>query len=419
MIGLRLSSSVLLSAVSGVLVLSSFGCDSTPPRGPCNRAGAPPGCNAECSELAPCATGLYCNGSNRCTADCSDEVACRSGQTCGSDGRCGTGMMDAGRDAPPIDAPGTDFGPPRDVMLADMACASVRLETNRSTPNVVLIIDQSGSMGMEQFPPGSGVTRWTALRDSLIGPGAGPGGFLDGLDSNVRFGLVTYREQTAIPGCPDRRAVPALLDNYSTLRGVYTTLTPGGATPTGDAIAATLASLSEIVTVPDEPTIFVLATDGEPNTCEDTMDTAGGRLESVAAIQSAFTAGIRTFVISVGSEIATTHLQELANAGIGATPSDPPAMFWVATETASLAAALDSIVGSVASCSIELMGRIDVTQACLGTVTLDGRELPCNGVDGWRAVDPTHIELQGAACDELQSAGGVLDAIFPCDVIVF
>lgn len=417
MIGLRLSLAPW-SLVSLLLALAAGpGCDSTPVRGPCSRSGAPEGCNQECSALVACPTGLYCNDDNRCTADCSSEVVCRGGVACGDDGRCGTGMADAGR--PSVDAPGLDFGPPRDSPLPDMACASVRLETTRSTPNVVLIIDQSGSMGMEQFPPGSGVTRWTALRDSLIAPGAGPGGFIDELDSSVRFGLVTYREQTAIPGCPDRRVVPALIDNYSTLRGVYTTLTPGGATPTGDAIAATLASLSEVVTVPEESTIFVLATDGEPNTCENTTDTDGGRLESIAAIQSAYTAGIRTFVISVGSEIATSHLQDLANAGIGAGPGDPPAMFWVATETTSLATALNSIVGSVASCALELVGRIDPAQACMGTVTLDGRVLACNDPDGWRAVDATHIEITGAACSELQSTGGVLDAVFPCDVIVF
>jgi hypothetical protein len=336
---------------------------------------------------------------------------------CGSDGRCGE-SLDAGNDAPPVDAPPPDFGPPRDVPLADGACASVRLETNRSTPNVVLIIDQSGSMGMEEFPAGSGVYRWTALQEALIGSTAAPGGFIDMLDSSVRFGLVTYREEPAISGCPDLRVVPALADNYGTIRGVYTTLRPGGATPTGEAIMGTLSRLSEIVTVTDEPTIFVLATDGEPNRCADITDTTGGRAASLAAVQSAFGMGIRTFVISVGADVSTMHLQELANAGVGASASDPPAMFWLATDTTSLGAALDTIIGSVASCSIELVGRIDPTMACMGTVTLGGVPLECDDPDGWRAVDETHIELTGASCDELQSGGGVLEAVFPCEVII-
>jgi hypothetical protein len=335
---------------------------------------------------------------------------------CGADGRCGT-PLDTG--PTPTDAPPPDFGPPRDVPIADGACASVRLETNRSTPNVVLIIDQSGSMGMEEFPTGSGVYRWTALQEALIGSTAAPGGFIDMLDASVRFGLVTYREEPAISGCPDLRVVPALADNYLTIRGVYTTLRPGGATPTGEAIQQTLTRLSEIVTAPEEPTIFLLATDGEPNTCADVLDTTGGRAASLAAVQAAFGMGIRTFIVSVGADVSTMHLQELANAGAGATPSDPPAMFWRATDTTTLGAALDTIIGAAASCSIELAGRIDPSMACMGTVTLDGRPLTCGDPNGWRAVDATHIELVGAACDELQTAGGVLEATFPCEVIVF
>jgi len=408
----------LLLRLSCFAVLLLAACDPSSPRDACSGRDAPAGCGMACSPLAPCPMGTYCGPADLCVADCSESVRCRSGRACDDEGRC-SAPMDAGPDVAPPDAPPPDFGPPRDTPVADGACASVRLETTRSTPNVVLIIDQSGSMGMEEFPAGSGVLRWNALRESLIGAPGAAGGFLDALDSSVRFGLVTYREEPAISGCPDLRVVPALIDNYGTLQGVYSTLRPGGATPTGEAIQATLARLPEIVTVPDEPTIFVLATDGEPNRCDDITDTTGGRAASLAAVEAAFDMGVRTFVISVGADVSTTHLQELANAGAGATPSDPPAMFWLATDTSTLGTALDAIIGSVASCSIELDGRIDPSMACMGTVTLDGAPLACGDPNGWRAVDATHIELTGAACDTLQSSGGVLEATFPCEVIVF
>lgn len=399
------------------LLTCVLGCD--PPavmRTPCTGRSAPASCGDACDDATPCGAGTYCSAGT-CTADCSASVACTGELVCGGDGRCGG--LDAGTDtAGPPDAPPIDFGPPRDVPLADGACASVRLETNRATPNVVLIIDQSGSMGMEEFPAGSGVYRWTALQEALIGSTASPGGFIDMLDSSVRFGLVTYREESGIAGCPDLRVVPALSDNYSTIRGVYTTLRPGGATPTGEAIQSTLTRLSEIVTVTDEPTIFVLATDGEPNRCADILDTTGGRAASLAAVQAAFAMDIRTYVISVGADVSTTHLQDLANAGIGAAPTDPPAMYWLATNTATLGSALDSIIGSVASCNVELVGRIVTSMACMGTVTLGGVPLTCDDPDGWHVVDETHIELTGAACDELQTTGGVLEATFPCEVVI-
>lgn len=416
MIGLRLS--LVMGFSLGALVMLGSGCDPEVARGPCSRPGAPAACNTECSELALCPTGFYCSDALRCTADCSPEVACRGTVVCGDDGRCGGPILDGGRDAEPLDAPLIDYGPPRDSPTSDGACASVRVETQRSTPNVILIIDQSGSMGMERFPPGAAnPTRWDALSDALIGIDPGPGGFIDDLDSSVRFGLVTYRQEPGIPGCPDLRGeIPALINNYTTIRGVYTALSPGGATPTGDAIAATLASISTYTAAaPDQPTIFILATDGEPNTCENSTDTVGGRLESIAAIQSAFTAGIKTYVISVGTDTEMTHLNDLANAGQGVASGATP---YVATDIGTLGAALTSIIGSVASCNIELMGRLDTERACTGTVTLDGRVLTCDDPDGWRAVDESHIELLGSACSELQSAGGTLNASFPCEVII-
>lgn len=407
-------------AVSLTLALVIAGCDSaTPPRrGPCGRAGAPPGCGEPCGFDFDCEAGLYCGDDLTCTADCSGTVTCTRPMVCDATGRCAA-PTDGGvdRDAPPYDAgPLPDVGPLPDAPLEDGACGAVELSTTRSTPNVIVIVDRSGSMGTEQFPPGSGVSRWTALRNALIDPATG---LLFALDSSVRFGFVTYRNLSPMAGCPHISLLPALLDNADEIASVYSTMTPFGPTPTGDAITATLARLSELVTVTDEPTVFVLATDGEPNTCESATDEVGGRAESVAAVAAAYAAGIRTFVLSVGTDVSTGHLQEVANAGVGRGPADPPATFWVATDVAELSAALGTIIGDVASCDIELVGAIDPSQACLGTVTLDGRALRCGDPDGWQVVDATHIRLLGAACNELQTSGGTVSGRFPCEVVVF
>ena len=416
----HLSLRLALFASLATLPAALFGCDNPTPvrRGVCERAGAPANCGLPCSVTAECGAGLYCSDAGACTADCSAAVACTAPLSCDSFGRCGA-PTDAGEppDAPPFDAgPRPDAGPLPDAPLEDGACGAVELSTTRSTPNVVVIVDRSGSMGTEQFPPGSGVSRWTALRNALIDPATG---LLFSLDASVRFGFVTYRNLAPMAGCPHISVIPALLDNADEIASVYSTMTPSGPTPTGDAITATLARLPEIVTATDEPTIFVLATDGEPNTCEDPTDGVGGRAESVAAVGAAFAAGVRTVVISVGTDVSTTHLQDVANAGLGRTASDPPAQFWVATEAAGLSAALSTIIGDVASCDIELVGTIDPTQACLGTVSLDGRELGCGNPDGWEVVDATHIRLLGTACNELQTTGGTVSGRFPCEVVVF
>lgn len=407
-----------LAALTALAPWLALGCDSTPARrGVCARADAPEGCDAPCSPLLPCPAGTYCGASDVCTADCAAGVPCAAGLTCGSEGRCVS--ADAGdTDAGGTDAGfvGIDAGPPIDAPEGDAACASVSLETTRATPNVILIVDRSGSMGMESFPAGSTTTRWDALRTALIDPSAG---LVRALASSVRFGFVTYRELGGIPSCPDLSAIPALIDNADTISDAYSVYTPGGATPTGATITNVLGMLPSLVTATEEPTIFVLATDGEPNTCADTTDEVTGRAESVAAVEAAFAAGVRTYVLSVGTDVSTAHLQDVANAGLGRGPSDPPAEYWVATDATGLGAALGSIIGSVASCDIELVGRIDPSMACAGEVRLSGRPLACGDADGWQVVDATHIRLAGAACDELQSRGGAVDARFPCEVVVF
>ena len=55
---------------------------------------------------------------------------------------------------------------------------------------------------------------------------------------------------------------------------------------------------------------------------------------------------------------------------------------------------------------------------CMGSVTINGTQLECDGSDGWRLKDPQHIELLGGACDAFKaSASTQLLVNFPCDVL--
>lgn len=394
------------------LTLLGSGCDCSGPTrgGVCNVPSPPAECGMTCAGgPGTCPAGFYCEGGS-CTADCSAEVACAAGYVC-SAGMC---LM------APDTSPGGDLGPPRDVMGTDNTCASVDLDANRVTPNVLVIIDRSGSMGMEEFPPGSGTSRWDALRDALL---AMPDGLFFSLQSSVRFGIVTYQGSTGGGGgtCPNLEDIPCRINNFPAIRTSYTAMSPGGATPTGEAIDDILGMLPALVPTadPGDPTIFILATDGEPNTCADRMDTTTGRMNSVNAVTDAYAMGIPTYVISVGTDTGADHLQDVANAGAGVGPGDPDATYWVASDTAGLNDALSTIVGGVVSCRLELSGMIDPAMACLGEVRLGGTLVPCDDPNGWHAIDASTIELTGTACDELQSSGSTLTARFPCDVVIF
>ena len=323
-----------------------------------------------------------------------------------------TGSADAGFDAStPPDAPAPIDAPMRDAELPDGACAAVRLATTRTTPNVFFVIDRSGSMLMPFSGSGS---RWIAVQDALVGT---PRGLVTTLEDQVRFGALMYSDDPDFAGCPDTTSTPAVIHGYGGVGSLYSSSSPGGNTPTGDAIDSLLMNLDTLMPMRAAgPSILVLATDGEPATCLDGTDIVGGRALVVDRVTAARALGIDTYVISVGVGVAMAHLQEVANAGLGLAPGAPDAPFWVATDVTGFEVALRTIVDAVLSCEVELAGSVVPARACRGTVTLGADTLTCD--TDWRAVDATHIELLGAACDRLLHTADELVATFPCDVFI-
>jgi hypothetical protein len=283
------------------------------------------------------------------------------------------------------------------------------------TPNVILIIDQSSSMNAD-FGDSD---RWNALRDSLL---ARPDGLIASLESQVQFGLTLYsaisdNDGNAIGECPMLTNVDLALNNYDAINRVYGPADWIEDTPTGDAIDAVLDRLLSVPDPDPDPTIFIVATDGEPDRCEE-LDPQNGQGEAIAAVDRAFENNIRTYIISVGRGVVSAeHLQDMANAGLGGGAGDAP--YWEAGDDAGLRDALTEIVGGVLSCEVRLEGTIDLEEACTGSVSLNGRELGCDDPNGWRAISEDRIEIMGTACDELQSeAGSSLQATFPCNVVI-
>jgi hypothetical protein len=345
-----------------------------------------------------CQAGTHCV-SGRCAAECSASHPCVGGAACSTDGTCGA-TGDAGH--------GGHDGAfvPTDAPPVDTTCAAVNVGTQLATPNVIVIVDRSGSMGSNDFPPGSGTTRWTALETALMAPG----GLVDMLQGSVRWGMLWF-DAPRTGTCPRTPSIACALNNYTAINNQYRTLQPGGGTPTGEAINQIVANPSALISDPSQPTILILATDGDPNGCNG--DANVGLSTTVTAITRAHNMGINTYVIGVG-DATSSNLQMMADAGAGTTG----AMWWQPTDTTSLSNALSTIVGGVRTCNLTLSGMLDVTQACTGTVTLAGAPLTCNGPDGWHAVDATHITIDGSACTGLLAGATPLVATFPCGVVV-
>lgn len=289
------------------------------------------------------------------------------------------------------------------------ACGEAEITFERRIPYVVLLVDQSGSMTADF---GNG-TRWQVLRDALLDSNTG---IVRRLESEVRFGLALYTSHEGFSGgaCPIIKDVDAEFGNYDAIRTIYDAAQPDEDTPTGESILAVADSLSKIYLNVPTPKVIVLATDGEPDTCEQ-PDPQNGQAESLAAAQQAYQMGIETYVISVGDEVGDPHLQDMANAGVGQeVGGSHNAEFWKALDQTQLYDAFDTVVNGVRDCVFVLDGNVVAGYENQGTVLLDGQPLTQDDPDGWRLSGSNQVQLVGAACETIQNGDHALSIEFPC-----
>ena len=346
-----------------------------------------PLCGDPCTGGADCGDDLYCAPDGTCRADCAPGgTDCGVGWTC-AHGRC----------------------------VED--CPSVVVDLTPVTPTVLVLIDQSGSMS-EDF---GGGTRYEAVEAALTDPADG---VLPALESAVIFGASLYTSHNGSLGgeaCPILQSVIPAPGSADEIRALLSANGPDGDTPTGEALVAATAMLTALPPGPDDgPRIIVLATDGEPDTCA-VPNPQEGQPESVAAAQAAWTAGVRTFVLSVGEGVVSAgHLQDLANAGAGLAiggPTDAP--YYEAGDPAELADAFRGIIGGVRSCTLTLDGEVAPGDWEAGDVRMDGTTVPYDATDGWTLTDGRTMELHGEACTRFLGAGApTLTAEWPCGTII-
>ena len=312
---------------------------------------------------------------------------------------------------------GDGFGP-----LGSGACAEGTASASRITPTVLLVVDGSCSMSTDYPSSGQSSTtctnsqnsRWSALRNALLDVNTG---VVTKLESVVNFGLLIYGTE---PQCP--LALPIIdpaLNNAGVIAGAYPNAPPGTYTPTGEALDFAFNNTANTQEVLDQdlgPQIVILATDGEPNSCGDANTNYD---PPIGAAHFGAGRGIKMHVISLASSGGEfqDHLQQLADIGAGNDQFANMATLFEPSTPEDLAATLELLIGGAIGCDLALNGRVQVGGECMGTVTLNGTPLACNGDPGWILTDPRHIRLQGSACDEFMNAtDAMLNAKFPCSV---
>jgi hypothetical protein len=321
-------------------------------------------------------------------------------------------------------------------------CAGGQIVTARVVPTIWLVIDGSGSM-LNPLGAMSEQSRWAALHDALMNPDMG---IVKSLEKDVEWGVVLYdgpspggvnptvmlpdggvRMLPPADTCPRVVVVEPKKDAFAEISTIVGVDPLGGSTPTDKALNVVVSHLDDmtgqVLDTRVNPTIVVLATDGEPNDFCGGMQGGifggfGGmtdvRPQVISAVQQLAALSIKTYVISLAGEDQnlTAHLNDVAAAGdTGKTPFFP-------TSKDELVQAFKEIIGPETACDVVLKGSVKVGNECMGTIKINGTTLPCNDANGWALRDPSTVVIQGTACEQYKKdLSAVLEADFPCEAI--
>lgn len=384
-----------------------------------------------------------------------------SGGTGGSDGGAGsaTGGTDAsGGSETGGDATGGSSGGGEQLEACTTfppewaECGATSKSADYRTPNILLVIDKSGSMSDE--PEGFGMSKWAALEESLSAA-------LQTVAEDVNLGLILYPynpEETAIectvlPGAEAVQvAVEPATGAVSSIVGALRGTAPGGGTPTAEALKRAFEYYvnGEGKDLTGEKYVL-LATDGGPNCnsllscasdrctvnldgqcttdgmncCETTTGASlGDRCLDDAAVKSQITAlanrGIQTFVVGIpGTEVYADYLDEFAVAG-GRVSGGERDYYAVSAD-----AGVSGLTETFAAISTQLVKTCDIALDSPPpardkvNVALDCEPVKQEETGGWvLSDDGLTITLTGDVCEQVETTGVKrVDVVLGCPVI--
>lgn len=306
------------------------------------------------------------------------------------------GQPDAGvRDAGTADAGATDTGAAADEGGDVEICDEVAVGASPVQPNVVLVVDKSGSMD-EPARAGGARTKLQDTKDAL-------NRLLDFGTGRIRFGWSSYPiGDQCLPGIV---SVDCDSDSIDAIRTRIFLLGAVGGTPTGTTLENVLASR----TLHDEsrPNFVILLTDGVP-TCPaggGTTENQADNTRTLQAIQSLYASGIDTFVIGLGEDVNSSNpalLNQMADAGGRARPGGT--RYYAANSLGELEQAFDQIGEVVIPCDLAL--GVEPEWPDYLWVYFDGLPLAKDPShqDGWDYdANLNQIHFYGPACDALRA----------------
>lgn len=328
------------------------------------------------------------------------------------------------------DAPGSGGGGKADTLEA---CGATAFRLERNPPEVVLVLDRSGSMRRTAeggVPGADGVPvttpdRWTYTTNAV-------NAVVQSTEDNVRWGMKMYPMCT--PGMQSGNVFPCS-PNPCSVEGGYTAADVGqfqaissavggakpalnfGATPTAAAVRDATAKIK--ASGRDTQKYLLLATDGVPN-CMTPPSTPTGSAGTdsdpaqvqfaVDAVKAAHDEGIPVFVLGIAISEAGANesamrahaaLNQMAEAG-GRARADETVKYYSAVNEAALKDALAEIAAATVSCDIPL-GREPPANAQT-RVDVDDAKVEEDAAQGWTWTTPEKksITFNGMLCMKLK-----------------
>lgn len=279
-------------------------------------------------------------------------------------------------------------------------CAQQNVPLNRLPPEIMVVLDRSGSMRRnaegEKSPPDKWGQTTRALDSVLADTQAG-----------VYWGLKMYPswKQQGDSACAMQglRIAPELNQHGGIMSEVNDNppTLDRGATPTAKAVEEATAFLAARTS--ENPKFLLLATDGIPN-CGNDNDRESDVPGAIAAVNAARQAGFGVFVVGIAASgirvdgvDAFKVLNDLAEAG--GRPREGGTKFYSANNEAELKAALGSIASQAADCTFTLTS----TPSSPGDVAveLDDKRLG-QGTDWEYGAGNRSVVVKGGWCDKLK-----------------
>jgi hypothetical protein len=319
----------------------------------------------------------------------------------------------------------------------DGLCEVVQLVADPVVPDMMIVLDRSGSMteGGRWQPSVSAVRKVTAeLQDRIrfglamfpdpaaSNPTAAVGGIagcFSAPDPQTCLDMMTNGANNAVCA-PGKIVVPVADGNADEIAQMLDGSEPNGGTPTAETLQGLVDTYAGAPAGPDQkPQLkyVLLVTDGQP-TCPAGMgaDTTPADIDASNAAIDALTAkDVKTYVIgydttSPGNEALATVLDGFAQRGGTGDQMHRP----VEDET-SLLTELQRITGEIAGCAFSL--SMAPQRADFVLVRLDGQQINLNDPNGWRLNGDREVELVGSACESFKTGAHTLKAEVQCDVV--